>query len=57
MILSIRHAEKDYIIPFSDGQDLYGVFHIVSATLAAMGHARPKHSGVEGGFLSVPDRI
>jgi len=28
----------------------YGVFHIVSATLAAMGHARTKHSGVEAAF-------
>ena len=35
----------------------YEVFHIVSATLATMGHARTKHSGVEGGFSSVPDRI
>ncbi|MFH1935544.1 MAG: HEPN domain-containing protein [Pseudomonadota bacterium] len=28
----------------------YGVFHIVSATLAAMGHARTKHFGVEAAF-------
>lgn len=28
----------------------YGIFHIVSATLAAMGHVRSKHSGVEAAF-------
>ncbi len=28
----------------------YGIFHIVSATLAAMGHVRAKHSGVEAAF-------
>ena len=28
----------------------YSVFHIVSATLAAMGHERSKHSGVEAAF-------
>jgi uncharacterized protein len=28
----------------------YGIFHIVSATLAAMGHVRSKHSGIEAAF-------
>lgn len=28
----------------------YAVFHIVSATLATMGHERSKHSGVESAF-------
>ncbi len=28
----------------------YAVFHIVSATMAAMGHVRSKHSGVEAAF-------
>ena len=49
IIRSMRHVEKDYIILFSDGQDC-AVFHIVSATLAGMGHARIKHSGVEAAF-------
>ena len=28
----------------------YAIFHIVSATLVAMGHVRSKHSGVEAAF-------
>lgn len=35
---------------FSVNRAYYAVFHIISATLAMMGHARSKHSGVESAF-------
>ncbi len=35
---------------FSINRAYYAVFHIVSATLAMMGHERSKHSGVESAF-------
>ena len=28
----------------------YAIYHVVSATLASMGHARSKHSGIEAAF-------
>ncbi|MFQ5857519.1 MAG: HEPN domain-containing protein [Anaerolineae bacterium] len=35
---------------FSVNRAYYAAFHIVSATLAMMGHDRSKHSGVESAF-------
>jgi uncharacterized protein (UPF0332 family) len=34
----------------SINRSYYAVFHVVSASLVAMGHARSKHSGVEAAF-------